>query len=212
MHILFAYAAPAEAGSLPEEHDIAVSAEFVMLGVGKSASAFQLSQRLSVEPRPNLVVLFGLCGAHAGDLAVGDVCLVERDCLADEGVQTEEEFLPLADLGLDTTTEFAMDQRRTKEAAALLGGVPIVRGSTVSTCSGNDAAAAARASRTAAQIETMEGAAVALVCDGCSIPFIQLRCVSNRTGDRQRAGWDLTTACANLQDAVRQLLSGAWQQ
>lgn len=211
MHILFAYAAPPEAGSLSEEYDVAVSAEFVMLGVGKAASGFRLAQRLEVDPRPNLVVLFGICGAHAGDLTVGDVCLVESDCLADEGVQTEDGFLSLADLGLGAGTEFDMDGRRTAEAAAMLGGVPIVRGSTVSTCSGNDAMAATLATRTAAQIETMEGAAVALVCHELVVPLVQLRSVSNRTGDRARAGWDLTTACANVQDAVRRLMAGTWQ-
>jgi len=214
VHILFAYAAPAEAGSLPEESNDAAGSEFALLGVGKASSSLQLSRRLSREPRPTLVVLFGVCGAHvdgADALAVGDICLVDRDCFADEGVQTEDSFLSLRDLGLAATTTFEMDEKRTAEAAAMLGNAPIVGGSTVSTCSGNDVMAAARLSRTAAAIETMEGAAVSLVCQELAFPVVQVRCVSNRTGDRGRAGWDLASACANVQDAVRQLMSGKWQ-
>jgi futalosine hydrolase len=68
--------------------------------------------------------------------------------------------------------------------------------------------------RTNAAIETMEGAAVALVCRKLSIPLVQLRSVSNRTGDRERAAWDLDGACAPLHDAVRKLLQanaeGSW--
>jgi futalosine hydrolase len=214
VHILFAYAAPAEAGSLPEEANDAGGSEFALLGVGKASSSLQLSRRLSREPRPALVVLFGVCGAHVDDadaLAVGDICVVGSDCLADEGVQTEDSFLSLDDLGLAATTTFEMDERRTTQAAAMLGNAPIVSGSTVSTCSGNDVMAAARLSHTAAAIETMEGAAVSLVCQELGVPLVQVRCVSNRTGDRSRAGWDLDRACINVQDAVRRLMSAEWQ-
>jgi len=212
--MLFAYAAPLEAGSLPEEAIDASESEFALLGVGKASSSMQLSRRLSCEPAPTLVVLFGICGAHVDEsnaLEVGDICLVDRDRFADEGVQTEDSFLSLADLGLAATATFEMDGVLTSRAAAMLGNAPIVSGSTVSTCSGNDAMAAARASRTAAAIETMEGAAVALVCQELGFPLVQVRCVSNRTGNRSRAGWDLATACTNVQAAVRQLMPERWQ-
>lgn len=216
MHPLFAYAAPLEAGPLPEETHLATPAEFLCVGVGKALSSHALTLRLTTAPQPGLVVLFGVCGAHADvdePLDVGDLCLVGEDVLADEGVQTEDAFLSLHDLGLSGETSFAMDHRCTAAAAEILG-VPVVRSSTVSTCSGNDRDATARAVRANAAIETMEGAAVALVCHKLSIPLVQLRSVSNRTGDRERAAWDLDGACATLHDAVRKLLQanaeGSW--
>lgn len=209
MQILFTYAAAIEAGPLPGI--AATTAEFLELGIGKAHSAHTLTMRLGVDPRPDLVVLFGVCGAYQTErnLGVGDLCLVENDCLADEGVQTEREFLDLHDLGLPAPTAFAMDIARTKQARQWLRA-PQVRGATVSTCAGNDRDAIARATRSGADIETMEGAAVALVCEQLALPLVQLRCVSNRTGDRDAAGWKLQRACDRVQAAVRELLTSTW--
>ena len=54
----------------------------------------------------------------------------------------------------------------------------------------------------------MEGAAVGAVCAALGIPWVQLRVISNRTGDRDRAGWDLDAELAVLHPAVRRLLDG----
>jgi futalosine hydrolase len=199
VHVLYVYAAVAEAGPLPAELS-GDDAEFLETGVGKTASTFVLTERLQRGPAPDLVVSFGVCGAHS-TLRVGDLCLVGTDCLADEGVQTRTHFLDLL------KSSFAMDEALTAHLAELLGGLPIVAGSTVSTCSGEDSVAKALVERTGAVVETMEGAAIALVCRRSGVPMVQLRCVSNRTGDRERGGWDLVTACANLQSAVRRIPS-----
>ena len=205
MNVLYAYAAAIEAGPLPSEFDADV--EFLELGVGKTASTFVLTERLQREPKPELLVLFGVCGVHAGAaLEVGDLCLVSVDCLADEGVQTETGFVELEQLLLQR--EFELDLVQTARAAAILAGVPVVKGSTVSTCSGNDATARDLAERTGAATETMEGAAVALVCRRSSVAMVQLRSVSNRTGNRELGGWDLAAACTSLQGAVRKLIAG----
>lgn len=216
MHPLFAYAAPIEAGPLPGETSLASSAEFLCVGVGKVPSAHALTVRLSTEPQPGLVVLFGVCGAHqtrGASLDIGDLCVIDEDVFADEGVQTEDAFLSTLELGLGGELTFAMDSTHTASAAELLDA-PIVRGATVSSGSGNDRDATARATRTGAAIETMEGAAVAHVCHALSIPLVQIRCVSNRTGSRDRAGFDLDEACTRLQSGVRKLLEamalGTW--
>jgi futalosine hydrolase len=51
----------------------------------------------------------------------------------------------------------------------------------------------------------MEGAAVFQVCARLGVPAVQLRCVSNRTGDRARGGWDLHGSIARLHAALRAL-------
>jgi futalosine hydrolase len=103
-----------------------------------------------------------------------------------------------------------MDQAVTAEAEAILVGAALVRGATVSVCSGTDSSAASLARRTGAQIETMEGAAVALVCAQQGLPMIQLRCVSNLAGDRERGGWDIPHAVSGIGSGVAQLLM-EWQ-
>ncbi|HLQ39225.1 MAG TPA: futalosine hydrolase, partial [Planctomycetota bacterium] len=140
-------------------------------------------------------------------LGVGDLCFVGDDGFGDEGVATPDGFLDLAALRLGAVGPFPADADRTAIAASRLG-VPIVRGTTVSTCSGTDAQSAALAARSGAEIETMEGAAVACVCARLHVPLVQLRCVSNLTGDRARGEFELSGAAAKLQTAVRRLSAG----
>jgi futalosine hydrolase len=185
----------------------------IVLGVGKAAAAVGMTRALA-EAKPSFVILFGVCGAyplrHRDDddnatLAVGDLCLVGEEVFGDEGVLAEEGFRSIEDLGLGERGPFAADPRLTADAANLLRA-PVVRGATVSTCSGTDARSRAVAHLTRAQVETMEGAAVALACRAAGVSLLQLRCVSNMTGDRKRAGWHLEGAVSRVQEALRSLL------
>lgn len=189
-----------------------------VLGVGKAAAAMRATQQLLVG-RPEWLLLIGVCGAYPGSgLEVGSLCLVGEDVLADEGVALPDgAFLDLAALGLAGSGlrgpcgPFMADQARTQQAARLLAA-PVVRGATVSACSGNDELSRALAGRSGAQVETMEGGAVLMVCQELGVPAVQLRCVSNRTGDRARAGWDLRGAVERLHAGVRALArTFAWE-
>ena len=80
-------------------------------------------------------------------------------------------------------------------------------GATVSTCSATDPLAAELGARTGAAVETMEGAAIGLACAAAGVPWAQLRAVSNLTGDRARAGWDLARAVGALHGAIRAVLA-----
>jgi futalosine hydrolase len=187
-----------------------------VLGVGKAAAAMRATELL-VRARPAWLLLIGVCGAYppapgGPALAVGDLCLVGEDRLADEGVGLAGgEFRGIAALGLGDEGPFRADPARTKAIAARLG-IPIVAGATVSTCSGSDDLSRAVAGRSGAQVETMEGAAVLQVCHHLEVPAVQLRCVSNRSGERPKGGWNLGDAVTRLHAAVRVLASaGGWE-
>lgn len=201
MTILWAYAHPKEAEGL----DLP---ESVQLGVGKIEAALALSRRLS-EGLPVAVVNFGVAGVFPGvGLSVGEVCIVQEETLADEGVATQDGFEDLAELGLSSTVRWSADPRWVQRALAVLPGAARVRGTTVSTVSGTDALAQAYAARVSPAVESMEGAAVARVCEAFGVPWVQVRSISNRVGDRARGGWDLRLAKARLHEAVRALLTG----
>lgn len=196
--VLYAYAATAEAG------DLATDARCVRVGVGKVAAAVTLRARLA-QDRPDGVVAFGVAGTYAPARSIGSLCIVTAECLGDEGVDTPTGFVDVAALGLDDAPTMRADATLLARVQAALPGVPAVRGTTVSTGSGTDARAQAIAARTGAQIETMEGAALAWACAHAGVPWVGVRAISNRTGDRDRGGWDLPTAAAAIQDAVRRL-------
>ena len=78
-------------------------------------------------------------------------------------------------------------------------------GATVSTCSGVDLLSRQLHERTHADVETMEGAAVAAICRRCEVPLLHLRAISNWTGDRERSDWNLGAAVDALDRGLRRL-------
>ncbi|MGH1346253.1 MAG: futalosine hydrolase [Nannocystales bacterium] len=197
--ILWAYAHPKEAEGLDLPHS-------VELGVGKVEATLALTRALC-GALPDVVINFGVAGAFpASGLEVGDVCLVTQETFADEGLVTQDGFEDLVALKLAEGVEWSADSVWTQRVADVLGEVPRIRGTTVSTISGTDALAAAYADRVQAAVETMEGAAVARVCDAFGVPWVQLRSISNRVGDRERGGWDIRLAKTRLHEAARRLL------
>ncbi|MFV8755324.1 futalosine hydrolase [Nannocystaceae bacterium ST9] len=211
MTTLFVYAAPREGESL-----IGREVESLALGVGKLAAAITLTRALA-ERRPEVVLAFGIAGAypsrHLGPglraLGLRDTCVVAREWLVDEGVETAEGFRDLAAMGLGETGPWIADVEIADRLAHALD-CPRVIGATVSSVSGTDRLSQAYATRSGAQIETMEGAAIAAVCRSFGVRFAELRVISNFTGDRDRSGWDLEGSLATLAATMdRVLASGA---
>lgn len=183
------------------------------IGVGKVAAAVHLQQLLAERPGVRAVLLFGVCGAFpprhrasAPPLSIGQLVAVSDDRLGDEGVATPDGFLDLGAMQLGDVGPFRADTRLLHHAVEHLDATP-VRGVTVSTCSGTEATSAAVHERTGAHVESMEGAAVAYVCRQHELPLLQLRAVSNWTGDRDLGEWNLGAAVDTVQRAVRRL----WQ-
>lgn len=202
--MLWVYAHPNEARGLELSH-------LQCIGVGKARAACQLTAALvGAQHRVECVVNFGVAGAFAGHgLDVGDVCFVVEECWADEGIELPDGFNDLAALGLENrdASRWSADVEWTNRLSAVLGAPPRVRGTTVSTCSGTDSLAARYAKRTNAAVETMEGAAVAQACERAGLPWVQVRAISNRTGNRSAGGWDFPRAVKSLHDAVRRMAS-----
>ncbi|MBI4880348.1 MAG: futalosine hydrolase [Planctomycetes bacterium] len=208
MKVLAVYATAQEGAELQARF-----APCLELGAGKAASAVSLCVALARGPRPDAALLFGVCGAFpARHLAAGaaldvlDLCVVGEDLLADEGAEVEGGFQSLAEMGLGEIGPFAADPVLAARAAAILGGVRVVRGATVSRCSGTEALSAEIARRSNALVETMEGAAVALACRALGVPLVHVRCVSNQTGERGRAVWRLADAAERARRAATEVL------
>jgi futalosine hydrolase len=77
---------------------------------------------------------------------------------------------------------------------------------TVSAVSGSPARARILANRYRALCENMEGGAVAQVCLRYRVPFLEIRGLSNRAGDRNKKRWQLSKALNNSQRALLYLL------
>jgi futalosine hydrolase len=56
-------------------------------------------------------------------------------------------------------------------------------------------------------VESMEGAAFHYVCLHEKIPFLQMRSISNKVGDRNKANWNFKDAIINLDCELNKLIS-----
>ena len=138
-------------------------------------------------------------------LDVLDTCVAASELLVDDGVMTPEGFLDLGHLELGDVGPIPCDPVLSGKVAAVLA-CRLVTAATVSSAAGVDTLSQAYGLRSGAQIESLEGAAAAAVCRRFEVPFAELRVVSNRTGDRDKGGWDLDGALARLADATARLL------
>ncbi|MHC5004753.1 MAG: phosphorylase family protein [Planctomycetota bacterium] len=157
----------------------------VVAGIGRTNAAAATTEAILRDGPFGAVLSVGVAGALPdGGLAIGDVVVASRCVYAEEGLLGPEGFVTLAGIGL---------------ALGDFPGGPIA---TVATCSGTDEAAAEVVRRTGAVAEAMEGAAVVHAARRLATPAIELRVISNTTGDRRRQQWDLRGALDALGPAV----------
>jgi futalosine hydrolase len=195
-------------------------------GVGKANAAAAVSILLETL-NPSMVIGTGVAGAFPqSGLTVGDLALATDEIYGDEGALTPQGFLDMKELGLalvqrsgrrlfntfplDGSTLDLIRPILTRYAAAAgcqLGVGPFV---TVSTGSGTDASAREMASRTGGICENMEGAALAQICALYGASFIEIRGISNLTGDRDLSLWNVRKGAEAAQCAIRDLFH-AWR-
>ncbi len=177
----------------------------VVCGVGKSAGAAAVARVLDPDRHAG-VVSIGLAGALPGSgLQIGDIVIASQMVLADEGSENPDGFTDLGAMGFgpmrDRSVSASSDPELVRLLASAIGSARVGTIATVSTCSGTDARAREIARRTGAIAEAMEGAAVALAAqltaDG-ALPVIEIRAISNTTGDRPNQRWDLEAGFAAL--------------
>jgi futalosine hydrolase len=178
--------------------------EVVVAGIGRTNAAAATAEAIAAARAAGwpftAVVSAGIAGALPGSgLAIGDVVVADACAYAEEGIALPEGFRDMRAL------RFALgdfEGNRVPVDAALAARLaPLGRTgtiATVATCSGTDAAAAEVVARTGAIAEAMEGAAVVHAARRAGLPAIEVRAISNTTGDRPRQRWDLPAAFASL--------------
>jgi futalosine hydrolase len=122
----------------------------------------------------------------------------------EEGVITASGFANMASIGFPLGdfegNAVPVDEAMLEALGELFTIGPIA---TVATCSGTAAAAAEVVRRTGALAEAMEGAAVVHAARRLRVPAIELRTISNTTGDRAQQQWDITRGLEALGGAMR---------
>jgi len=178
------------------------------LGLGKVRTAAGLACAIA-RHRPAAVLQVGIGGAYLGSfLSVGLAMLADVDLELDLGVATGEGWadpsllaVPLMPLpapahggGAPTGGREAATHPALTTILAELTGLPRGRFATLDTVTADVDTGAALQRRFDVAIESMEGAAAAVVAARLGVPFAELRAVSNVVGERDRRRWDLRGA------------------
>jgi futalosine hydrolase len=168
--------------------------------------------------------MWGSAGAYGLEgIEINDLALASEEILGDEGVATNSSWQPLNAIGIPLVdsggksifNRMEVDPLELKRSRQLLGewesapSAPRIHVGpfvTVSAVSGSTARARLLSNRYGALCENMEGGAVAQVCLRYRVPFLEIRGLSNRAGDRNKKRWQLSTALSNCQRAVLYLL------
>jgi len=178
-------------------HDVLIT------GVGIAVATFELTHQLN-HHHYDAVVQAGVAGAFSGSgFEAGDVVAVERDALGDTGVYEKGEFKSLHQAGLSLEKDWMVNHTELLKRCNL----PTARAITVSTITDDAGYIAALQQRWQPQIESMEGAALHMICLRRQIPFVQIRAISNMVGERNKDNWRLGTAISNLNEYLRSFIS-----
>lgn len=187
-------------------------AAVVRTGVGK-VNAGAAAARFG--GRSRLLVSIGIAGAlpvsGGAALEIGAPIVARESVYADEGLLAPAGFKDLAAMGFAPGPAHAPGPAFAGDgasvAALVAAGLGAVRVATVSTCSGTDALAREVAHRTGAQAEAMEGAAVLHAGARLGLAAVEVRVISNTTGDRDRQVWALDRSL----EALRETTARVWR-
>jgi futalosine hydrolase len=185
--------------------------DVMLAGVGPIAAAVSTATLLlSSASGYDLVVSAGIGGGFANQAEIGSIVVGSEVIAADLGAQTPDGFSSLDELGFGTNKGQVDEKLATALADRLsVRGISVHYGPilTLSTVTGTAVMADELTKRVlGAAAEAMEGYGVAVAAHSRSIPFIEIRAISNLVGPRDRAAWRIGDALAALEMASTILL------
>ena len=174
-------------------------AQVLITGVGAVNAAYALTRFLDRQ-EVRRIVICGIGGAYQAALSLGDVVCAESECYGDLGVQSPEGFLDMESLGFPLVT--APSERFNTFPLQIFPYARREKFVTVNTCAGTDSLSSVLQQRTGGAVENMEGAAIVHVAALAGVPVGEIRGISNRTGNRDRASWRVEQASTAAQAAL----------
>ncbi|SDB13375.1 futalosine hydrolase [Desulfonatronum thiosulfatophilum] len=205
-------------GEIPEElgwverRESWGSLVLLVCGVGPVNAGISLGHLLGGLPGPVGVLNLGVAGAFCLEtLPLGKAVLVDEEIWPEYGLLTASGIDPKGiGLSLGKAEEYPVWDRLKLEPEVDaenmkldVAGLSKVSSLTVSGVSGTAERAEELRTRYAADVENMEGFALAWACRRFKAPFVQVRTISNLVGSRDAKHWDLPGAKRRLAEITR---------
>ena len=186
------------------EHEIAPyrikhpDTEILITGVGVPATIFHLTKTL-LQTTYDLVLQCGIAGTTEDDIRSGQVVLVKEDKFGDIGIESEGDFEDLFIYGLAQPDEFPFNNGWLVNDNPYFNNYPgrKIYGITVNMITDDPKRIEQIREFSVAHVQSMEGAAFHYVCLQLNVPFLQVRGISNKVGERDKAKWEMEMAIQN---------------
>lgn len=177
--------------------------EILITGVGVPSTMYQLQKKLQLKTT-DFVIQAGIAGTFSPEISLGRVMLVKQDTFADIGIEEKGKFTNLFEAGFADKNTFPFTDGWLINSNNIITKslLPAVRAVTVNRVSDSQLQKQQIIDGFSPSIETMEGAALHYVCLQESIPFLQIRSLSNFVGERDKGKWKMKEAITNLNNEL----------
>ncbi len=172
-------------------------------GVGSVLTSAHLSRALA--NKFQMVIQAGVAGSYDKNIKLGEVVQVVQDSFIDLGVEEKNgDFTSVFEMNLIEENVFPFQEGWIKtEHGELPTFLPKVIGGTVNKVHGTQESIDKTLEKyPELEVESMEGAAAAYVAKLFSVPFIQVRAISNYVEPRNRDAWEIELAIKNLNETL----------
>ncbi|ANH79878.1 futalosine hydrolase [Niabella ginsenosidivorans] len=182
--------------------------DVLISGIGGVATSYALTKALA-KKKYDLLIQAGIAGSFSKEMALGTTVVVGADCFGDLGVVENKERKSVFDLHLLPADKkpfsngwLVNPHKRLLKAT----GLKTVRSVTVNEISTDKRSIAYFGTKLEAVTESMEGAAFHYVALQEKVPFLQIRSLSNRVGERNKARWQIKESVLDLNQTVLKLV------
>ena len=185
-----------------------LSLYYTTTGVGVISTVYHLMEMLSKE-KFDFMIQVGIAGSFDQQLPLGNAVNIEKESIAEMGVVENNEYKDIFKLGLaDANVAPYSDGLLLNPHKHLLtaSGLTNVTGVTNNEITTDPIKIERYKHVYNATIESMEGAAFHYIGIMKSIPFIQIRGISNFVGERNKKNWKIDEAILAYTKACNSLL------
>jgi futalosine hydrolase len=194
MNILIVSATAFEIAPFMEANN---TADILITGVGTPSCMYALTKKLQ-QKNYDFVIQAGIAGTFKNTYALGESFIIKNDTYADLGILEKGNLYTLFDAGFVELNATPYQNGWLQNEGLINVGLPIANSITVNTVSESKETTDIYRKKFDADLESMEGAAFHYVCISESIPFLQLRSVSNFVGERIKTNWKMREAIDSL--------------
>ncbi len=182
-------------------------------GIGMLASSVSL-MKMFVQETPTLIIQVGIAGCFDKKIPLGKVFAVKDDFAGDMGVMENKVWKDLFDMKLYKPNDPPYEKKSLPNPWLTqynLLHLPTKKSVTVNTITTEKNKIELFNGRYKAVLESMEGASLHFIGRDLTIPFMQIRAVSNYVGERDKSKWKMQEAIYNLNETLLAYLDALYK-